>query len=288
MSTVLQQTYRPQIAPFLLGLIIDENDAETLTKVCNTAAGIPFGVAVSQDTVDKNCVLGGTKFIGLTQRDKSLALAAIDPLSLNDTPNPLDAYGQWTNVSIMTRGRIAVRAGANVSAYDSLFYDTTTGLLTNSASGASASGSITFSSQPADGQTVTINGGTNTVVTFKTSGATGNQVNIGPTLGDTIVALAAFLNGSADANIVLMKYAADPPSPGGSGQGSGANKLLASVKAVGVAGNAYTLATNVPGATVSGATLSGGTAAATAITGARWYTSALAGQLAVVSLGVQY
>lgn len=285
MTTTLQTSYRPQIAPFLLGLIIDENDAETLTKVCNTPAGIPFGVAVSQDTVDKNCVLGGSKFIGLVQRDKSLALSAVDPLSLSDTPNPLDAYGQWTNVSIMTRGRIAVRAGANVSAWDPLFYDPTTGLLTNLVTGAAASGSITFSSQPLDGQTVTIQG---TAVTFKASGATGSQVNIGPTLGDTLVALANFLNGSADVNLVLMKYQADPPSPGGSGQGSGANKILVGVKAVGVAGNAYTLATNVPGATVSGATLSGGTASATAITSGRWYTSALAGQLAVVTLGVQY
>lgn len=285
MTTVLQTTYRPQIAPFLLGLIIDENDAETLTKVCNTAAGIPFGVAVSQDTVDKNCVIGGSKFIGLTQRDKSLALSAVDPMSLSDTPNPLDAYGQWTNVSIMTRGRIAVRAGNNVSAWDALFYDTTTGLLTNGSTGASASGSITFSSQPLDGTTVTIKG---TVVTFKNSGATGLQVNIGPTLGDTIVALAAFLNGSADVNLVAMKYAADPPSPGGSGQGSGANRLLVASTTPGVAGNAYGLVTNVAGATTSGAVLSGGTASGTAITGGRWYTSALAGQLAVVSLGVQY
>jgi hypothetical protein len=285
MATVLQTTYRPQIAPFLLGMIVDENDAETLTKVCNTAAGIGFGVAVSQDTVDKNCVLGGAKFIGLTQRDKTLALAALDPLSATDNPNPLDKYGQWTNVSIVSRGRVVVRAGANVSAYDSLFYDTTSGLLTNSASGAGASGSIAFTSQPADGQTVTIQG---TAVTFKTSGATGAQVNIGPTLGDTLTALATFLNGSADANLVLMKYAVDPPSPGGAGQGSGANTLLVGVKAVGTAGNAYTLATTVSGATVSGATLSGGTAAATAITGGRWYTSALAGQLAVASLGIQY
>ena len=285
MTTVLQTTYRPQIAPFLLGLIIDENDAETITRVCNTAAGIGFACAVSQDTVDKNCVLGGSKFIGLTQRDKTLALAALDPLSAVDNPNPLDKYGLWTNVSIVTRGRIAVRAGANVSAYDGLFYDATTGLLTNSASGASASGSIAFTGQPGDGQTVTIQG---TTVTFKASGATGAQVNLGPTLGDTLVALAAYLNGSADVNLVLMTYQAYPPSPGGSGQGSGANTLNVGVKAVGTAGNAYTLATNVPGATVSGATLSGGTAAATAITGGRWYTSALAGQLAVASLGIQY
>lgn len=285
MGMVLQSSYRPQIAPFLLGMIIDENDAETITRVCNTAAGIGFGVAVSQDTVDKNCVLGGSKLIGLTQRDKTLALAAVDPLSVLDNPNPLDKYGQWTNVSIVTRGRVAVRAGASVAAYDALFYDTTSGLLTNSASGGAASGSIAFTGMPVDGNTVTIQG---TAVTFKATTPGALQVQIGNTLGDTLVNLATFLNASADANLVLMKYAADPPSPGGVGQGSGANTLLVASKAVGVAGNAYTLATNVPGTTLSGATLSGGTAAATAITGGRWYTSALAGQLAVASLGIQF
>lgn len=288
MTTILQQTYRPQIAPFLLGLIIDENNAETLTKVCNTAAGIPFGMAVSQDTVDKNCVIGGSKFIGLSQRDKTLALAAIDPLSLTDTPNPLDAYGRWANVSIMTRGRMAVRAGANVSAWDNLYYDSTTGLLTNTNTGASASGSITFSSQPAPNSTVTIQG---TTLTFINTGVpTASQVMIGPTLGDTIVALAAVANASADANLVLMTYQAYPPSPGGSGQGSGSNTLLVGVKAAGVTGNGYTLATNVAGATVSGATLSGGTAGTNLvqITGGHWYTSAITGQLAVVTLGVTY
>jgi hypothetical protein len=284
MTTILQTTYRPQIAPFLLGLIIDENNSETITKVCNTAGGIGFGVGVSQDVIDKNCVLGGSQFIGLVQRDKTLALAPVDPLSLVDNPNPLDKYGQWTNVSIMTRGRIAVRAGANVTAWQPLFYDTGTGLLTNAATGQAATGSVVFTSIPTDGQTITIQG---TVVTFKNA-PTAGQVLIGPTLGATLVNLAAVLNASADANLVLMSYAADPPTPGGAGQGSGANTLLVAVKAPGVAGNAYTLATNVPGTTLSGATLSGGAAGATAITGGRWYTSALAGQLAVASLGLQY
>jgi hypothetical protein len=285
MTTILQTTYRPQIAPFLLGLIPDENDAELMTRVCNTAAGIGFGVGVSQDVVDKNCVLGGTQFIGLTQRDKTLAQAPVDPLSLIDNPNPVDKYGQWTNVSIMTRGRIVVRAGATVTAWQPLFYDATTGLLTNSASGAAASGSAQFSNIPVDGQTITIQG---TAVTFKAASPGAGQVLIGPTLGATLVNLAAVLNASADANLVLMSYAADPPTPGGAGQGSGANTLLVAAKAVGVAGNAYTLATNVPGTTLSGATLSGGTAAATAIVGGRWYTSALAGSLAVAALGIQY
>jgi hypothetical protein len=284
MTTILQQTYRPQIAPYLLGLIIDENNSETITKVCNTAAGIGFGVGVSQDVIDKNCVVGGAQFIGLTQRDKTLALAPVDPLSVVDNPNPLDKYGQWTNVSIMTRGRIAVRAGANVTAWQPLFYDTGTGLLTNAATGQAATGSAVFTSIPTDGQTITIQG---TVVTFKNA-PTAGQVLIGPTLGATLVNLAAVLNGSADANLVLMSYAADPPTPGGAGQGSGANTLLIAVKAPGVAGNAYTLATNVPGTTLSGGQLSGGAAGATAITGGRWYTSALAGQLAVASLGIQY
>lgn len=50
-----------------------------------------------------------------------------------------------------------------------------------------------FSNQPADDSSITINGQT---LTFKTSGAAGNQVNIGASLAATLTAAAAFLNAS--------------------------------------------------------------------------------------------
>jgi len=287
MSTVVQRTYRPQIAPAVAGMIADEVRASVDTRIVETSAGIGFGLAVGQGTKDDGCVLGGSNFVGITVRDVTLDRLPIDPLSIAVNPAPVDTYQQYQNAGVLSTGRIWVVPGANVTAGDGLFYSTTTGVLTNSASGTAASGYITFAGQPAAGQTITIGGGTSSVVTFVASGATGLQVNIGPTLGDTLTALATFLNGSADANIVLSKYAALPPSPGGAGQGSGANTLQISTKAVGVAGNAYTIATNVTGATVSGATQTGGSASATAVVGGYWASAGLGGTLAKVSLGIQ-
>jgi hypothetical protein len=50
-----------------------------------------------------------------------------------------------------------------------------------------------FASQPVNNSTITINGQT---LTFVTSGATGNQVNIGGSVAATLAAAAAFLNAS--------------------------------------------------------------------------------------------
>jgi len=58
--------------------------------------------------------------------------------------------------------------------------------------------SITLASNPANNDTVTING---TVVTFVISGASGNKVNIGSSATATATALAAMLNASSDANL---------------------------------------------------------------------------------------
>jgi hypothetical protein len=66
-----------------------------------------------------------------------------------------------------------------------------------------ATESITIGTNPANGVTINVNG---TVVTFVTSGATGNQVNIGGSATATATALNTFLGGSADVNIVKATY----------------------------------------------------------------------------------
>jgi len=285
MVVAVQRIYRPQIAPAFEGMPADQmRGPADISRNVETAAGIAFGRAVSQGTRDYGVIIGGSAFVGCSMRDPTVALAPVDPLAAAGSANPLDSYGQYTSAWVRTGGRIWVRAAANVAAGNALFYNTTSGLFTNSASGTAASGSITFSQQPTDGQTVIINGVT---FTFKASGATGDQANIGPTLGDTINNAVAALNASGTAGLTTISFQAYPPSPGGAGQGSGANQILLGVKAVGVAGNAYTLAAGtLPGVTFSGATLSGGTAAATAITGGRWNTTAITGDLAIVNLGV--
>jgi hypothetical protein len=66
-------------------------------------------------------------------------------------------------------------------------------------------GTVTFSGQPTTGSSIVLQG---TTVGFVTSGATGNQVNIGANLAATLTALATFLNASVDANISQAVYSA--------------------------------------------------------------------------------
>lgn len=285
MSVVVQSSYRPQIRAAVVGMIADETGYEITSRNCETAAGIGFGLAVSQGSADKGCVIAGSAFIGISVRDVTLALAPIDPLS--DTAGTVDTYAQRTSMGILTRGRIWVKAMGDVAAGDPLYYDTSAGTFGQSASGQAASGSLTFSKQPVADETILINGVT---LTFKASGATTNQVNIGNTLGDTLNNIVsrclAQTGDSGGLGDIVVR--ADPPSPGGAGQGSGANTLLIAAKTVGTAGNSIAITTGTAvGVTRSAATLLGGTASATAVTGAKWVTSAIAGQLAIVSLGIQ-
>lgn len=61
---------------------------------------------------------------------------------------------------------------------------------------------VYIATNPLNGDTITLNG---TVITFVTSGATGNQVNIGATPILTSAALQAFINASADVEIVKFR-----------------------------------------------------------------------------------
>ncbi len=108
-----------------------------------------------------------------------------------------------------------------------------------------AFGSVAFAAgNAANNDVVTVNG---TAVTFKTSGATGNQVNIGADNIATAVAFATFLNTSTDTNIAAANYFAL----------NGTVYVVYDVPGTG--GNAFTLAkTGGANITLSGATLTGG------------------------------
>lgn len=110
----------------------------------------------------------------------------------------------------------------------------------------SAAGSILFSAQPATSSTITING---TAFTFVASGASGNQINKGATLSDTLDNAVTVLNGSAVPGVATATYSK-----------TGTNTLSIAYDTAGIAGNAFTLAAAATSnGTVSGATLSGGT-----------------------------
>ncbi len=114
--------------------------------------------------------------------------------------------------------------------------------------GAQATGSLTFTVNPTNGQTIVLDGVT---WTFVVSGATGNETNIGLSLSATLTQLQTDLTASGNVSISLANYAAT------------ATVLTITYKTVGTAGNTYTLGAGTSGATASGPTLVGGSNAST-------------------------
>lgn len=118
------------------------------------------------------------------------------------------------------------------------------GAVMNITGGAAATGAITIATNPADGETVTVNG---VLITFKTNLTTGNQVKLGASATATATALAAFLNASSLPALSVATYTA------------AAAVVNVAYDIAAAAGNAFTLAAGQATVTVSGATLTGGT-----------------------------
>jgi hypothetical protein len=111
---------------------------------------------------------------------------------------------------------------------------------------AAAAGSWAFSANPAANSTLTIGSST---WTFVTSGATGNQTNIGGSLAATLASLLANLQASADGQVSQLSW------------GVNGSTLNAVQKTPGTGGNTFAIAaSSAPAshAVASGSTLSGG------------------------------
>ncbi len=106
-----------------------------------------------------------------------------------------------------------------------------------------ATGTLTFASNPAAGQTITING---TVFTFHADASAGTNIEIKGTAILTVAEIAAVLNASADADVDDATYSQTPGQP----------VLVITHDTVGTGGNAFTLAASH--ARVSAPTLRGG------------------------------
>lgn len=122
MPTV-QSTY-PYVQQIALPGQIAHGDHFTNTFICETAAGIGFGVAVSQGTADKQAVLGGASaavFVGVTVQDKTIPNAAID------------GYRQYDNMGVMSRGHIWVQVPSAVNKGDDATFASTTGIISSAA-----------------------------------------------------------------------------------------------------------------------------------------------------------
>lgn len=112
-----------------------------------------------------------------------------------------------------------------------------------------AQGTYNFTTNPANGDNIVLNGIT---WTFVTSGASGPQTNIKADILSTINQLSWDLNGSTDLALTPAFYNAGYTHP------AGTTCLGITYRTGGTAGNAYTIAAGTYGGTPSGATLTGG------------------------------
>lgn len=108
---------------------------------------------------------------------------------------------------------------------------------------AKATGFFMFKRQPADGETISVNGFD---WQFVSGAASAGKTKIGATLAATIIALATALNASGDTKVSASTYLAN------------GHRLIVTAKAAGAGGNTITLDAGSAGGYVSAPTLKGG------------------------------
>lgn len=123
----VQTTYTENQPIALPGMPADA-DYSADTRICETAAGIGFGVAVSQGSADKGALIGGASaavFVGVTIADKTI-----------NNDGGADGYNQYDNMGVMYRGTIWVQVPTAVNDGDDVTFNGTTGVLSSAAAGA--------------------------------------------------------------------------------------------------------------------------------------------------------
>lgn len=117
----VQTVYNERMAKAAAGMRANMTNDNVVTRICETVAGIGFGLAVSQGAGDKGAVLGGAdSFNGISVRDVTVMPAA---------DGTTDKYRRYANMSVMTLGDIWVKAKGTVNADDPVYWDATTGEL---------------------------------------------------------------------------------------------------------------------------------------------------------------
>lgn len=130
----VQTTYAVAMQPGKEGQVATMlNDDNSETRICETAAGVAFGRAVSEGANARGAVLGGaTKFIGLS-------INSITEIPL--TGQTVDLYQQYNNMGVMLAGDMWVRPVAAVTHGSPATYSSTTGQLNPAAAGVAIAGS---------------------------------------------------------------------------------------------------------------------------------------------------
>jgi hypothetical protein len=116
----VQSNYNRYLLPGQVGMLADEVNFSGDTRQVETAAGIAFGLAVSQGTNPNGCILGGTAFCGITRADPTVP-----------ANNAGDKYLQYDNAGVLVMGDIWVAPSGTgtIHAGDAVYYNTSTGAL---------------------------------------------------------------------------------------------------------------------------------------------------------------
>lgn len=124
----IQPTYLDTILPGVPGMPASMTGWDADTKVVETAAGIGFGLAVSQGSAAKGIILGGTAagFRGITYKD----------IALIPTAALTDKYPQYSNAGVMVEGDIWVLPSEAVLVTDPVYFAGATGIFLKTAAGA--------------------------------------------------------------------------------------------------------------------------------------------------------
>jgi hypothetical protein len=100
----LQTDYSESIAVGFAGMIANGETSNRITRTCEDAGGIPFGVPVYRGVGDHGCTMtpAAGAFLGI-----SIAHAALGLLA----GQTADEYAQYDEVAILTQGVIWVTGG---------------------------------------------------------------------------------------------------------------------------------------------------------------------------------
>lgn len=160
-------------------LPLDSSSTEGVTAIQVQLGGVAassVGTFTGQPTAADTITLGGT---AITAR----ASGAIN-----------NEFNIGASTQLTAQNLVAAINASTTEAISSTVFATYADLST-----VKSTGSIFFTGQPSNNETVTVNG---TVFTFKTSGATGNQANIGASTSATVDNLLLALQSTTSTNIV--------------------------------------------------------------------------------------
>lgn len=119
----VQTTYSETIAVGFPGMPANGETSNRITRTCEDAGGIPFGVPVYRGTDDHGCT--ATVGTALTFLGISIAHSALGLLA----GQTADEYAQYENVAILTQGVIWVTAGEAVTDGALAYADAATGAI---------------------------------------------------------------------------------------------------------------------------------------------------------------